>query len=102
MILVGEVDLVDIEKLDDCLATFSGTVIVDLNAVTFLGSTGLRSFVVAKKRPTPTAASFCCVPRKTTYVSRTRDHRPQAHADRHGERRWHARCVMPDAALVER
>jgi anti-sigma B factor antagonist len=50
VILVGEVDLVDIGKLDNCLAALSGTVIVDLNAVTFLGSTGLRSFVVAQKR----------------------------------------------------
>jgi len=50
VVLVGEVDLVDVERLDDCLASLSGTVIVDLNAVTFLGSTGLRAFVTAQKR----------------------------------------------------
>jgi len=48
--LVGEVDLVDEQRLEDCLASLTGTVIVDLHAVTFLGSTGLRAFVVAQKR----------------------------------------------------
>src|SRR4051794_2948197 len=50
VVLVGEVDLVDKQKLDDCLASLTGTVIVDLQAVTFLGSTGIRAFVVAQKR----------------------------------------------------
>ncbi len=50
VVLVGEVDLIDIAKLDDSLASLSGTVIVDLQAVTFLGATGLRAFIVADKR----------------------------------------------------
>jgi anti-anti-sigma factor len=50
VILVGEVDLMDIGRLDDCLAALSGTVIIDLNSVTFLGSTGLRTFVMTHKR----------------------------------------------------
>jgi len=50
VVLVGEVDLDDVDKLTACLRRLTGTVIVDLAAVTFLGSTGLAAFVTTRKR----------------------------------------------------
>ena len=50
VVLAGEVDLAERETLRDRLHSLGGTVVVDLGAVTFLGSTGLGVLAGARKR----------------------------------------------------
>ena len=85
--LAGEVDLVDKQKLDDCLASLTGTVIVDLRGVTFLGSTGLRAFVVAQKHLDDDGGRLFAACSSRARPSRARDHRARLHGDRDGSRR---------------
>jgi anti-sigma B factor antagonist len=50
VVLHGEVDLPERERLRDRLYALNGTVIVDLGAVTFMGSTGLGVLAGARNR----------------------------------------------------
>jgi anti-sigma B factor antagonist len=50
VVLTGEIDLPEREKLRDRLCALDGTVIVDLDGVTFLGSTGLGILAGARNR----------------------------------------------------
>ena len=48
--LVGEIDLGGAAQLKTCLESQSGRVVVDLDGVTFMDSTGITAFVIARKR----------------------------------------------------
>jgi len=47
---VGELDMASVARLRECLSMLSGTVVVDLRAVSFLDSTGVSVLVGERKR----------------------------------------------------